>query len=399
MSAEREDDIRANSGYDHRDPQIVAAPFKTWEKLRDCCPVAWSDHYGGFWFVSTFDLVHEIVVDWREFTSTESTGLPRQATQHLPNHVDPPEHRRYRAIINPTFAPQSVAVHEPWIRDLARQTLEEIDDPDTFDLCSQYADPVPQVVIMRLAGFPLEDLETVAEWIDCLTHGTRDDERGAKSISLLEEYLYARLDDRGKSQAGPDLLSVVEQSTVDGVRLSRDEQVRMLTVVLLGGLATTSSAISGTLLWLHEHPDDRAALANDEIWKTASEEFVRYTSPVAQLSRVATVDSTLGECPIKKGDRLLFGLGSANRDPSKFEFADQVILDRFPNQHLGFGAGPHRCVGSHLAKLQLRVAVEEFLRRFPDYSVDVGSARWRGAEDRGLAYLRTSRGPEFRRDC
>jgi cytochrome P450 len=160
----------------------------------------------------------------------------------------------------------------------------------------------------------------------------------------------------------------------------------MLLLLTFGGLHTTGATLAGAIVWLADHPEDRARLtAEPELMTSAVEEFVRYVSPVTHMTRTAAKDVELGGCPIYKGERVMFGIGSANHDESVFQDPDVVVLDRHPNHHLGFGAGPHRCVGSHVGKLGVRVGLQEFLANFHDFEVtDHHLLRYSGGEGRGL---------------
>jgi cytochrome P450 len=165
-------------------------------------------------------------------------------------------------------------------------------------------------------------------------------------------------------------LSIVAHGRVGDRDLEIGEQVSMLLLLILGALSTTSAALAGALYWLADHVEDRVKLrVKPDLLLTAADEFVRYTSPVAHQARTATSATVVGGCPVPEGTKLVLGFGSANRDPEVFDDPDDIVLDRYPNRHLGFGIGPHRCVGLHLAKLIIRVGIQEFLERMPSFEV------------------------------
>ena len=186
-------------------------------------------------------------------------------------------------------------------------------------------------------------------------------------------------------------MSVLLDAEIDGRPLDDDEQLFSMTLLLLGGLDTTTSAIAMALAHLADHPDHRARLlADPDLLDTAVEEFVRVATPVQGLGRTVTRDTELGGCPLRAGDRVFLLWASGNRDPEAFDRSDEVILDRHPNHHLGFGAGPHRCVGSHAGKLMVKVALQELLPWLGDYRI-AGQLGWVGGETRGLRSLLVQR--------
>jgi cytochrome P450 len=198
-----------------------------------------------------------------------------------------------------------------------------------------------------------------------------------------------RLAERRDAPRREDMISVLLDAEIDGRPLGEDELLFSLTLLLLGGLDTTTSAIAMAFYHLADHPEDRARLlAEPELLDPAVEEFVRVATPVQGLGRTVTKDTTLSGCPLAAGDRVFLLWASGNRDPEAFDRPDEVVLDRHPNHHLGFGAGPHHCVGSHLGKLMVKIALEELLPRLGDFRIaDRGRLAWVGGETRGLRTL------------
>jgi cytochrome P450 len=372
--------------YDHRDSRIVVAPHDPWRRLRAQCPVIHSDRYGGFWFVSRYDDVKKVLTDCETFTVTEGINIPRQNMTLLPGEADPLLHREYRRILNPPLAPQVVKQQEGWMRELAREWIAEIVDKNQFDACSGYCEPYAKRVAMRVVGFDLEDLDRLDHWTGVLAEGVRDDDEGIRLSMEFFSYLAATLHQRASEPPRGDIISAIVHGQIEGRPLSLEEQQSLLLQVTFGGLHTTGAVMAGALVWLAGHPEDRARLQrHPDLMPTAVEEFIRYVTPVPHMNRAAGADTTLGGCPIAKGERVMFGLGSANHDETVFDRPDEVVLDRFPNRHLGFGAGPHRCVGSHLGKLGARIGLEEFLAAFSDFEVtDYYALRYNGGEGRGL---------------
>jgi cytochrome P450 len=372
--------------YDHRDSQVVVAPHDLWRRLRAQCPVIHSDRYGGFWFVSRYDDVKTVLNDCQTFTTTEGVNIPRQNMVMLPGEVDPPLHREYRRILDPPLAPQVVKQHVGWMRELAREWIAGIANTGSFDACTQYCEPYAKRVSLRVIDYDAEDLDKLDHWTGLLAAGVRDDDEGIRLSKEFFGHLAATLRQRAGQPPGDDIISAIVHGEVDGRPLSLQEQQSLLMQVTFGGLHTTGATMAGALVWLAGHPEDRDRLhRHPELMPSAVEEFLRYVTPVPHMNRAAAKDTTLGGCPIAKGERVMFGLGSANHDETVFDNPDDVVLDRFPNRHVGFGGGPHRCVGSHLAKLAVRIGLEEFLAVFADFEVtDYYALRYNGGEGRGL---------------
>lgn len=372
--------------YDHRDSRIVVAPHDLWRRLRAQCPVIHSDRYGGFWFVSRYNDVRTVLNDCDTFTTTEGVNIPRQNMALLPGEVDPPLHREYRRILEPLLAPQVVKQHLPWMRELAREWIAKVAGRDHFDACADYCEPYAKRVALRVIGYDLADLDQLDHWTGVLAAGVRDDEEGLRLSTEFFGHLAKTLQQRAADNPREDVISAIVHGRVEGRPLTLEEQQSLLLQATFGGLHTTGAVMAGAIVWLAGHPEDRARLRNDPaLMGTAIEEFIRYVTPVPHMNRAAAKNTTLGGCPIAKGERVMFGLGSANHDETVFSDPGEVVLDRFPNRHLGFGGGPHRCVGSHLGKLAARVGIEEFVAEFTDFEVsDYYALRYNGGEGRGL---------------
>jgi cytochrome P450 len=376
----------ADFQYDLHDKAQMVQPYGLWRRLRREVPALRSDRYGGFWFVGRYEDVRNVLIDHQTFTTSDGVSLPRFPTVMLPLEVDPPLHRKYRALLNPLLAPQRVVEHEDWIRREAKRCVEAIAGRSEFDAYSDFARPFANRIALRLLGFPEGDLGQLEEWTHTLIAGTRDDpvslEVGAKFVT----YLVRILEERELAEPAEDIISVIAHGEVDDRPLTPDEKLSLLQLMTQGGLSTMSATLAGALVWLADHTEDRTRLrADPNLMVTAVEEFVRYVSPTTQLVRTAVDDTALGGCPIHRGDKVLFGIGSANHDEDAFDRPDEVVIDRYPNKHFGFGAGPHRCVGSHFAKLGLRIGLDEFLQVFDDFELaDRDALRWHVGEAREL---------------
>jgi cytochrome P450 len=376
--------------YDHFAQQYVVDPYGFWAALRGEQPVARSECHGGFWVVSRYADIIAAARDTDTFSSAEGTGTPPIPMRLLPIDTDPPLHREYRRIINPSFTPQAVLARADEWRTLAREIIEGLPETGVVELCRDFALPFPQWVALRIIGFPDEDRADLSGWIDAITRlrGIDDAKVGEASVGVMMRIMQ-RLAERRDAPHRDDLISVLLEAEIDGHPLGDDELLFSLTLLLLGGLDTTTSAIAMAFYHLADHPEDRKRLlAEAELLDTAVEEFVRVATPVQGLGRTVTKDTTLSGCPLSTGDRVFLLWASGNRDPEAFDRPDEVILDRHPNHHLGFGSGPHHCVGSHLGKLMVRIALEELLPRFGDFRIaDRQELVWVGGETRGLRTL------------
>ena len=210
-----------------------------------------------------------------------------------------------------------------------------------------------------------------------------DAERRMRGITGIIQYLQGALDERTANPTD-DFISELLQSEHDGQPIERPVVMGMCALLLIAGIDTAWSSIGSAMWHLATHPDDRRRLANEpELMPTAIEEFLRAYSPVTMARRLSH-DVEFQGCPMKAGDRILMNFPAANRDPKAFPDADKVILDRQHNRHVAFGAGIHRCAGSNLARMELRVAIEEFLARIPEFSlVEGGTVTWAGGQVRG----------------
>lgn len=382
------DDRWGDYQYDHHGADVIDAPFALWQQLRNECPVLHSDKYGGFWFVSPYEAVRQVVTDSRTFSSADGITLPAMPNPSLPACAQPPLHRKYRAVINPALSPRAVKRFEPWMRELAREQAVELRAEGRFNLCD-YAESFAKTSALRIIGFHENDLPRLENWAHIILN---PEEATAAEREMAGEAVGAffreALLQRAAEEPRDDLLSALVDGTIDGRALTLSEQASLLEQVTFGALHTTGATIAGALAWLADHPEDRLRLReHPEVMVTAADEFVRYVSPVTHLRRVTTTEVDLAGTVIPEGESVLFGLGSANHDETVFPDPEELILDRFPNRHMGFGSGPHRCAGSHLARLGVQVGVEEFLAAIPDFEIeDHAQLRWEGGEGRALKY-------------
>lgn len=374
------------TGYDHFSELIASDPHATWRQMRDDAPVTWSDQHGGFWALTRYEDVRAAAVDTETFSSAQGISIPKlDLPPGLPLECDPPEHREYRRLLNAPLAPQVVAHHEPDLRRFAQELIQGFIDRDRFDLGDVFASPFPKRVSLRFIGLPDDDWVEVGDWVDRITADHTDMDAAMGFFGYLAESVVARRE----QPPGDDLMSALVYGTYEDRPLHDGEVFANLMTLIFGGLHTSTLLITGTMKWLLDHPDERAhLLATPSLMPSAIDELLRYVSPSGGNGRTLTRDVELHGCPMHAGDRVMLVWGSGNRDPREFEAPDEVRLDRDPNRHLTFGMGPHRCVGSHLGKAILRLAIEELGPHLADLAIDPDATLgYVGGESRGLRHL------------
>ncbi|MGD0055207.1 MAG: cytochrome P450 [Acidimicrobiales bacterium] len=379
--------------WDHSDPQWVHDPYPIWDDLRGRCPVAHTERYQGGWFPSTHEAVSQIANDTVNFTSRaviigngrpDETDAPAPIGGAPPITSDPPFHQIARRLILPAFAPAPVNELEPRIRSLCSDLLDRLEGHEIVNGGSEYAQFIPPVVISRMLGFPEADEDRFREFVHIVIGGIdHSAEERFEEFQPIIEYFTAQIEDH---QVNPrdDLTSYLLDVEVGGEKLSLEHVFGTMILILIAGIDTTWSAIGSALWHLAKTPEDLARLVNEpDLMATAIEEFLRFYAPVT-MARLVNKDMEYLGCPMKEYDWILLGFPAANRDPTVFKDADKFIIDRLENRHLAFGLGIHRCAGSNLARMELRVAIEEFIKRFPRFELaDPDAVTWAPGQIRG----------------
>jgi cytochrome P450 len=364
--------------WDHTDPAWVNDPYPIWEDLRQRCPVAHTDRYGGGWFPATHAGVSEIAKDTEHFTSrTVIINEGRPTDEELPAPIgvappitsDPPFHALARKLILPAFSPGVVNALEPQIRELCNRLLDDVIGEEVVNGSLSYAKLIPPGVIREMLGFPAEDTEKFIEMVHIITEAVDLPlEERIEAFIPVEEYFVAQIEDH-QDNPRDDLTSFLLDAEIDGQKLALEHVFGTMVLILVAGIDTTWGAIGASLWHLAQNPEDLARLVNEpELMPTAVEEFLRFYAPVT-MARLVNADMEYLGCPMKEYDWILLGFPAANRDPVVFKDADKFIIDRAENRHVAFGLGIHRCIGSNLARLELRVAIEEFIRRYPKFEL------------------------------
>ncbi len=379
--------------FDHADPEYNANAHEIWEDLRGTCPVAHTDRYNGAWLPVTHEDVTAIAYDTEHFTSravvvSTSEILAQSPIGGAPPITsDPPFHHHARRLLLPPFAPKQI---EPWeddIRLLCNELLDEmaVDGAGAVvDAALTYAQHIPVNVIARMLGFPPEDGDQFRSFVHDILEGVNlaQAERQA-AFEKLDAYLEIQIQDHIDNPR-EDLTSYLMNATIFEQPLSPEHVRGSIVLLLIAGIDTTWSAIGSALWHLASTPSDLERLGNeDELWTTAIEELLRVYAPVT-MARMVAKDVEFNGCPMKENDWVLLPFPAANLDPAAFDRADEVLLDREENRHAAFGLGIHRCLGSNLARLEVRVAVQEFVKRFPRFELaDPSAVRWSVGQIRG----------------
>ena len=374
--------------FDHHSDEFNLNELAVNADLRQKCPVAWNENYGGFWFLSSYDAVSQTARDDDTFSHkyepNAANGVNYQGEMGVPRpegqpalgigEVDGPYHQALRHALAPFFSPGAVQKMRPFMEQLAHDFLDQCIGEGQMDLVLDYASPVPAILTMKLMGLPHDNGHLYANLFHSVMAVPQESPEYVNAIAEVPAMMQDVLDYAAARRAKPedDLTSFLIQFEFEGQRLTDEQLLNILWNLIAGGVDTTTSQTALTLLHLGTHPELRQQLIDHpELYRTATDEFLRYFSVNQTLSRTVTRDVELNGQHLRKNDRVVISWLSANHDEQEFDRPDEIILDRTPNRHLAFGLGPHRCIGSHLARLMSEVMVKAALDRIPDYRVDL----------------------------
>jgi cytochrome P450 len=374
--------------FDHADPEYNLHAHEIWADLRERCPVAHTDRYHGAWLPVTHADVTRIAYDTEHFTSRSVVVSTAEQLAEAPIGgappitSDPPFHHHARRLLLPPFAPKKIDPWEDDVRALCHQLIDEMGDADTIDAAVQYAQHIPVNVIARMLGFPLEDADLFRGFVHDVLEGVNH----APAVRMaaferLDAYLDRQIQDH-IDHPRDDLTTFLMNTTIFDQPLSHDHVRGTIVLLLLAGIDTTWSAIGSSIWHLAGTPADLQRLQDEpELWPTAIEEFLRAYAPVT-MARMVAKDHDFNGCPMKRDEWVLLPFPAANLDPAFVDDPDTFVVDRAENRHAAFGLGIHRCLGSNLARLELRIAIEEFVGRFPAFSA-AGEVTWSVGQIRG----------------
>jgi cytochrome P450 len=337
----------------------------------------------------TMDAVSQVAHDTEHFSSYKvSVALPDAPRRPAPPITsDPPEHHDHRRLLLPSFSPKKIAPMEGELREFCRGLIAALDGSLTADAAEQYSQHIPVHGICQLLGVPESDADMFRDWIfRNFQLAPRDN--AVRTQLMIEMNAYAdQMMEARLADPRDDLVTLVANAEIDGEPVSRELKRGYITLQILAGIDTTWSAIGSGLWHFAQHPDQRARLVavpdTDPLWSTAIEEVLRYYAPVS-MARQVIADVEVAGCPIHRGEQMLVTFPAANHDPAAFDRPHEFQIDRTVNRHVAFGLGVHRCMGSNLARLELTVALQEWIRAFPAYSLDPDRATtWANGQVRG----------------
>ena len=379
------------SDFSHADPQWAADPFPIQDDLRQRCPIAHTERFGGVWLPTRYDDVAAIAHDTERFSSRSvilSNFRPPRDLAPVggspPISSDPPFHHDARRLLLPAFTKKAVARQEPATRAFCHSLIDAFAGQDTVDAAADYAQHIPIRVIADMLGFPPEHGPQFREFVEDLIEGINlpPEDRIAR-VSRLFDYLLTQVHEH-LADPREDLTTYLIDAELYGRKLEPSHVVGTLVLLLIAGIDTTWSAIGASLWHLAKTPADRQRLvAEPGLLPTAAEELLRAYAPVT-MARLVKEDMHWRGADMKAEDWILLSFPAANRDPAQFDRAGEVVIDREVNRHAAFGLGIHRCLGSHLARMELRTALEVWLERIPEFSLEDPSAvRWSAGQIRG----------------
>jgi cytochrome P450 len=389
--------------------QALATPVDVMQErvaeLAEKGPVVYSPHHGGHWIVTHYKEIHEILTDAETFSSYPNNLVtPADFGRFIPLELDPPDHTAYRHALQPLFSPQRMKKLSDDIRVQVNELIDEFAPKGEAEFISQFAHELPARVFLSLMDWPISDAPMFTEATDAVLFGKpggtkeESDQVMMMAAMTVAGYFNNVIAER-RANPGDDATSKLihtEVELADGKQLLNDEELfRMFFLLLMGGLHTVQGSLAWTVAHLSKNPEQRAALVADPtLVPKAVEEILRIEAAVVP-GRRATRDFEIGGVHISKDDQLILMLCAANRDPEQFTDPNALDITRTPNRHLSFGAGVHRCLGSHLGRIELTIALEELHRRIPDYAlVENDPPVWHSTQVRGCARMPITFTPE-----
>jgi cytochrome P450 len=377
--------------FSHLEPEWSADPYPIQDDLRQRCPIAHTGRFGGGWLPVRYEDVAAIAYDTELFSSRSiimgNFRPPREIAPiggSPPISSDPPFHHDARKLLLPAFTKTAVARQEEATRAFCHSLIDAFGDRDVVDAAAEYAQHIPMRVIADMLGFPPEDGPRFREFVESTLEGINlPPEQRIERMQKLFDYLLDQVHDH-LDRPREDLSTYLINAELYGHKLQADHVVGTMALLLIAGIDTSWSAIGSSLWHLATNPADlERVVADPGLVPTAMEEFLRAYAPVT-MARLVKDDMHWHGVDMKADDWILLSFPAANRDPAQFDRADEVVIDREVNRHAAFGLGIHRCIGSHLARMELRVALEVWLERIPSFSLaDPAAVKWSAGQIRG----------------
>jgi cytochrome P450 len=366
------------------DPEMARNPQPLFKSLRDDMPVMAVDMPSGAKGI-VLTRKEDIMSALRQpdvFSSNMDAVDLKNKRPMIPLQIDPPEHKKFRKLLDPIFAPRKMAAMDEEVSALVNHLIDQFIDRGEVDFAKEFSIPFPSQVFITLLGLPLEELPEFLKMKDGIIrpdhvtgkgYGSKASQDYQQEIAdSVYDYFNMILDQR-EVERRDDLLSLFLDAEMEGDRLSREDILDICFLFLIAGLDTVTATLDCMFSFLAQHPDHRRQLVEDpSIIPNAIEEMLRWETPVMGIARVAVQETEVAGCPVHSGDQIMIMIGSANTDEAEYPDGDVVRWDRDVNPHIAFGGGIHRCLGSHLARMELRVALREWHKRIPEYEVEPG---------------------------
>ena len=373
--------------FDHHSEEVGRDPYRAYADLRGRCPVAWSEHHGGFWVLSDYESVARATRDDETFHSGPAISIPPAPTVHplIPIETDAPLAQKYRRIVMPSLSPHFVARIEPSIQETVDGLIDEFIESGSCDLAGDLALPTAAITSLRWLGFETDQWREFVRHDHKIGHELATDPEGSFESAMWLFGQTATIIEARRAVPTDDVISELIRAEIDGEPLDDMTVANYVLNLLVGGLETVASTFCNALVRLDGDRALRQRLLDEPgILETAVEEFLRLDGSVQGLGRTLTCDTTVGGMEMREGERVQLLWASANRDEAKFPDADTFDPERSPNHHLAFGVGLHRCLGSTLARSMLRMLFSGVLTRMPDFEItDAKCGRYPAA---GLLY-------------
>ncbi len=388
------------SDYDIFDPGYVRDPAPVWDELRNRCPIARTERWGGSWLPTRYEHLQQMVKMVPALSSASPLVVPPspemmeileaetekhgETSRTPPITSDPPRHRPYRRLIMPLFSPHAVEGYIPYTRTLCNRLIDGFIADGRADAAADYAEQITPRVIAHILGIDPARAEEFVGWVrGVLEIGLTEPDEMLRCRTAIRSFFQEMVTERRRNPCG-DAISMLIDSEAEGEKLTDYRILGMCSLLLIAGIDTTWSAISSSLYHFATHPQDQARLrAEPEVLPTAVEELLRFYSPVT-MGRIVTEPVEIDGAKMQEGDRVLLNFPGANRDPEAFERAGEVVLDRERNRHMAFGLGIHRCAGSNLARMEMQVALRTWFDRIGAFELeDADAVTWAGGQVRG----------------
>lgn len=387
--------------YDFRmDPELTRNQGARWDELRNECPVRLNDTATSrrVWMLMGYEDVRSAFQDSETFSSSsveawESDEMVATKKPWIPVETDPPAHTEYRNLVSPFFTPRAVKDMTAGVREQCAALVGELAGRGKVEFVKDVGKVFPTRVFMRIMGLPVEKSDQMLEWIEILMHTSPADDPDYKIRHGVRGEIFGFLGDlleQRRQKPEDDILTAIVTTELPSGRLMTNEEALSMTFLLyMAGLDTVAAAMAYVFRYLAQHPEVRRQVIDGEVAaRDVAEEILR-THSVINTGRVVTKDVEFAGCPMRKGDRVVLSTAAANRDPAEFgDDAAEIRIGRRPNRHIAFGAGPHRCLGSHLARTELEIVIDEWHKRIPDYRIpETATLHDRAASVSGLDAL------------